>query len=661
MGKEDERNRGLTGPSQTGLELFHFQPETRLRSQTRFFKLLALDKASAAARKSHHRIDIEGKNMKHSLKLANEEASEQIGNIASSEVCSRVFLKIDEELPAMGASEQETLDFFSLCLRFNSRLSHRDGSQTKRSQFVRGEEKRVFSDKGFLKIPSLLADEIDNQPTWFVGSKMSWKDFLTHRADFSYYLYPEMQNKEGEMVPRDLHAQGKYTWTFMDALPDWMTDIENGAYPSRETIVKELNEDIAEKERLLRQSKRTVAQFDEITNHVNSKWAKAAAYLELRKRDILPEVETFEEMILYLGFFDDWTYLNEIPSADLLKGMNHDEIVKRFKEPNDGLKSVVDQFLSSPKRIMSKELVALWLERKLKDEKMNSNAALAIDGQFATRFEIFFDRLEGNEVVFKTLKDTDRVAYNTFNYALKPLLQIFTQDERDYLRHLVSVYRTAGTPIGQFIWDIADLVQAKFRFSQIDPNSTQAQKLTSEVKVFAKSWLLNNYLEAFGQLKKLFPEPAKPIVQPSRSIKEEESDAAFVQDLEEEPEKISAGNLEGWNLYYATHRSVEPKYLKLIGGHSLKEREEALEEYIGTEKIPCQVSAGLLVRALDSAVVTPEEDELRIPTETVNGETFKKDKHGQRTRLMYRIDHLRKKIIFFIYLKRAFEYHFDRR
>jgi hypothetical protein len=163
-----EVKNGEATASKTALELFQYKAGAELGfHQARFSQLIALSQASVTARRSYQGIEDEAAEMRDRMKLTDQDIEHRYRDLASSEVCNMVFLKMDDEMGVLGASEMDTLEFFKYCLRVNTIVGTKKRSEIDRISKKPGQTARSLSDTGYLNIVSVQRDKIDQQPAWF--------------------------------------------------------------------------------------------------------------------------------------------------------------------------------------------------------------------------------------------------------------------------------------------------------------------------------------------------------------------------------------------------------------------------------------------------------------------------------------------------------------
>lgn len=588
------------------------------------------------------------------------ELSQQITELQSSRNCSVAYLAMVDELSEIGVAPAQILDFFKMCLVINT------GFFKQFSQKLKGDDNQLMLMKGLaykertgpFLMKGILSNKLENPPEWFKKSKKEWQEFLLGHALFVNYLNSSIIRRfegTGAFSIEEIENAGNLSATLESGYPDWLTE-NNGQLPDREVVEQELTEDSEELNRLNDQINHSVAQSGYLRQKASQKFMRAAAWVEQRKRETFPKVESFTDVILFLEATSGMTEYSIDPSK--IRMIEDPDQLKKFRiSPETLFERTVKNFANSEGGVC-RETLALWIERRLRENGLTEAGNGNVSEKIMSNFDSLFEEIEngGENEDFRSLKTQDKKAFSFLNYEMKPLLAMLNSSERLYLQELV--HELAGSSMEPVIWEISGLVTPGLRALR-GIKEGNIKKVSESIKKFTENWIRSNWRWVYNKLSEsLLRAPAElPVKFKIEEVVEEEIAPQEVIDLELALLEVQQGHLLGWRLFYTLDMSVEEDLLIDIGGMSLKEREERFGKFLASHDISCSIKPASVIRALEWITIMPQAIERTRYRKTVGEEIFRKIKRG-RVRILYQLFPEDKKIIFFIHQKKAWSYGF---
>lgn len=668
MNIEQEKKEGST-PSPTTLTLFRFSDQKLYEIANYYIKRVNLSHESFVAESAFVNLRQETEVKKGRLNQNMRELTDRSIARIDSATASTAYLKLFDELSQRGVSAQEIYDFYMWCLAFNTRLCQLSRQEIGGNYDQFGSidfltKQNPSGSKLNVETAKMLDKEKEVAPSWFIGSNEEWKSFFRDHAYFGIYLqdffveYPQFQR------PLIQVPLGRTT---NDELPDWLDDTERTP-PARSAVEAELVTDLEEEVQSTKATEVLDRQYHYLQKVMDEKSVKAILYLQKRRRELFSEIKGFTEAIVLLGSSHHWPdfTIDPLDVPNVTRSQILDSVITEDKAHDARIKNLAQ----SNDILMSRESIALWIEKKLLEGKLFGNAQDIIDDNILSVVNSLFDELlqEEPNPDFQALRNKNKRVFRALNYDINPLLEVLDKNEIEYLQELTGV--SQGDPLESLIWEVAELVSSKLKRGNREEVPKQTGITLNHMQQFFTSWLRDNYYWVVTQLASYLR------MKLAESRDKEKSDNLLatvdqqapvstevqeeIQEIEDVVEEYQKGNLGGWHLYYTTDRSLNPESFVEIGGEvaTLKEREEAFEQFVGKEKIPCTVQPASIVRSLDTLLAVPQATEWIRPRMEVKGEVFKKDRHPMGMRTLYVMDPSKKEIVFFIYKKKAWEYRF---
>lgn len=618
--------------------LTHFRYENsereKIRGNITEFRSFAEDVRTATG--PLRKLSEETENRVNAIDKTSEEIDNQLINIESPITIGRVYLKMLDDEQLKHATAEEIFDFFKLCLDINtSRFQLASLKESKDLQItaLRGiagirDKKRNLSEF----IQTAKKKNADKPARWFSGDQISWTHFLLEHAIFVSYLDPQ-SHSQFSSGSGDFKSVGITGTTYSDELPDWLFEAK-ADIPDREAVKQELAEDQEAKDVLGQQKQSMEKHREYIISRSNDRTKKAGERLRLKEAS-LPDIRSFPNLIAYL-FVSKKSWRVFPDNTNVSPEETREIAIKAYVEKNAGAEG--------------KEIISLFLEKRLIKEKVIENTGQIIDAGFVDLFMSIFDVDK-----LRIMKEENKKAYKFFNYELKPLLQALPQQDIDYIKEILETYKNNGNvPIEEFILDLGEIISSNFR--------EMKSPVVKQINEFAGAFLRNNWEWLYQQIQKSLSfdkdiQPASPQGGPSSEIEAASVPIldAETHEIQTEIEKLQKGNLADWKLLYAPTKNVND--VVDIGGETLEERQEALMNFLRNNRIVSSIKPLSIVNALEWLVKVPQEIEQTRMGMIVNGEEFKKLKRG-KVRIFYEMDTVKKTITFFLHQKQAMSYGF---
>lgn len=644
----------------TSLHLFGFRGVEFEQARERFVAASAFRREYEIAQAAYDSLSEETRNHDKNLHEGRNELAQQVKDLQGSITCSLAYLTMLDELSERGLTPAEIFDFYKLCLIINTRAT------AKISRKINSDDLQlvlrralVSAERGPGVLGSVLKEKLGNPPDWFGDDRKKWERFVSEHAFFTPYLNQHLANKyatTGFLPFKEI--KNKYGLTSEGTYPDWLVE-SNGQPPSREEVEAELNEDLEAEAKLYEEINHSVRRSDYLRQMASQKFSRAAARIEQRKRETFPTIRTFTDAILFLEATRGLTEYSSDPSK--MREMGFSDL-KGFAVPPDKLfEKTIRAFVQSENTLMSKELVALWLERSLRERGIIEDSQDKIEESFVAFFDLAFKETRGGEkdLGLVGLRERDKKAFSSLQYSIKPLLEVLSEGERFYLQELIT--ESLETAVEPIIWEIAELVAGHFKSETSVGSARQLRGVVEGMRRFVSGWLRGNWRWAFRKLQESFSPEQKlePAIVPSVTeiVSGGQTVTDEVQEIEKAIQEVKLGNLAGWQLLYTHSMNTQEEFLVEIGGVSLREREESFEVFITKSGISCSIKPASVVRALEWVITVPQEvEQVRVRKE-IGGEVFRKLKRGA-VRIFYQVFPEERKIIFFVHQKKAWNYGF---
>ena len=567
------------------------------------------------------------------------ELLEQLDNNSSSITCGAVYLKMHDELHYL--SPQDFMTFFRQCLAVNTSLCELERAKAENAK-DQTTLFRIINLKNNRQLPAddkiILGKMPENPPCWFGDDKRAWKAFVYLHANFVMYLNHDMFQSFAsdtgslkDMLDRVAELPG---FTKKGELPDWFSE-DGERVPTKEEVEEELEEDKEQKIKNINALQKINEQGSYLTTASTDKTNKAMARLLGLAQETFSNSQNFTDMIIFLEI------ANKVNKTNTFN-LPFDKTIKDYTE-SQGI-------------LVISEPIALYIEKKLLEGKIIQSTQDPIAANFTDLFtrllEYLKDKQDSSLQNFQELRNTNKKAFGTLNYDIKPFLEILSVEELSFLQELPKAYR--GTAIEQLIWDMAGLISSRIKQGEVQLTRSlrgALNYLSKFTATFLKTHSNFAYREIYKSLQDNFFEQEE--LEPLGSLVA----TSLQEEIESTTEEITQGNLAGWHIFYTDSKSSDEKNLTEIGGKTLEERELALQELFVKEKVSFSIKPGSIVRAFEWLVTVPEEVEQVRIRKNIGEEVFRKIKRGN-TRIFYQMSLEKKNLIFFVHQKKAWSYGF---
>ena len=412
--------------------------------------------------------------------------------------------------------------------------------------------------------------------------------------------------------------------------------------PTIEQVEKELTEDREQEAKILEGLQKIVNQIIYLDSYISEKGEKSMERLRAFVNEQFADFQNFAELILVLKVFDS-------------------------ENMAETAMDIMQSFTENKNLVVNDEPIALYIEKKLREGKIIDSVQEHITPSLIEVFTSVLEHIKaqknGNtsKNEFLALKTTNKKAFDALNYGIKPFLEILSLDEISFMQELLK--DSNGIPMESFIWDMVSLISLRFEnISSLDELSEKQRGAIYYLNKFTTSFLRNHLAWAYEQIRQaLHDEDQDKKTTPGSHQQVFEQRTLLPDDLQKEIddtiEDIQQGNLMGWRIFYADNRSLDSSHVAEIGGKSLTEREQALQEFFVQEGISATIKPGSIIRALEWIVGVPEEVEQVRMTKAIEGKVFKKVKRG-KARIFYILDRDQEIIVFFTHQKKDWAYGF---
>lgn len=649
-------------PPPTTLHLFRFSEhqlptvQPMVESTTRLHGVITL------VRRSNERLTEELNARVKRIVATSNDLIAQENDMKSSCAASTAYLKLSDELSQRGAQSQQTMDFFSLCLALNTRISNRISS---------GETKaygplKIFVDKG--AAIQLFKEDVHRMagepPSWFGNNLNAWRIFVGERASFAAYLNSDLIAKYGASIPPKLLV-GRLGTTRSNALPDWLTE-EGDQLPNRSTVEEELEEDTKEVDVIKNEHERTKRHALFIKDYVEQKMERVVKWSLAKIVELFPEDLSFYQLLLFLKL----TYGYPVVKGDDLSKIKADDLSNIYvrelvREINTRAISPDSIRVEAIKEYMvhegetAIEPLALWIEDCLKRSGLITNAQEVIDVDRAEILDSLFTEAGnlsgaiGDRWI--NLRAENPHTFSPLNYDLKPFISLLSKAELSYLQEILQAFQ--GSTLESLIWEMANLVAGNTSgISEFAASDKTLGKAYLNFKNFSMKWLRRNWQWAYDQLLMSLSGQIPEI----SIIPQEEPTTLVVPELKEVEtaiDEVSRGDLANWNIFYTERMLPGTDSAERIAGTTIEERERALNDFLLARSISCSIGPDSVIRALEWLTSVPQEIEQIRKRKKIAGVDFKKLERGA-VRIFYRMDQAKKELVFFVHQKKSWKYGF---
>lgn len=550
---------------------------------------------------------------------------------SSYRTASAGYLRLNGELSAMGVPEDEILKTFLKCFYVACDYYDRYSSQSNGSNEIAFRKAEAAKKAGLSEHMKVFGSIAGDPPEWFGKSRERWHEFI---GDYS--TFAELNPNLGTSISNQDFGFVARQW-----IPNWLENAEE-KLPNEEEIRDELASDTAEIKSLKEHTEFLINQGDMLEQYLLTKYVRAVKNLESRRRTLFENSSSLPNFLVYLHVTENMNENQE--DLNTFDRLTKDEIQSQMVSSERSREKSINIF--SNERPVDLDVVALWLERKFKEAGIPASTVL--DVETVRRLGLVTDDANSD---LRSLRETDKKFFNTFNYELKPLIQLLPKDGQQYYKELVQI--SAGETLETVIWEMAYLISN--RLSSTDAPADP--KATSEIRKFSVNWLRNNWQWAYGELEKVLKSDQGVEVPEPESLQEaEDIQVNNEESIDQLTQEIETGNLASWDVAYTTNmRAQEGARLIEVGGETLEDKEAALTELLLHEGAQVSIKDSSIVNALDWISTIPPEVLYMMPSLEVNGEVFKKIKRGA-VRILFQRDEEAKKITFFLHQKKAMEY-----
>ena len=649
MANEILLTEGNKSESPTSLNLFRFNRQQLEGAKDQYQVFDQFKREFTTAQRAFLRLSEDIKKRWKGLEQVADELTDQYVSIRSSKTCGAVYLKMHEELSGRGVADDEIFEFFATCLKINTLDSERyldaDGTGSYGGRLL-----AIMEGKRVNYFANLVNEHSGEPPVWFGKSKNDWRGFVASHAWFFSYLNPD---HVGRLLRGSLSRDERENLlgtTRSDGFADWFT--EKNGLPSRAEIEEEMAGDTKELEDNRLRYQQDLRQRKIFLQLYDQKFKKVAIRFEERRRELPGSISNFATLLMFLDVTKDVI----VYEADLQK-VASDATSKQLLASEVSARAAREKMIETFCERARKELVALFIERKLREGKIIDNVQESID-KSSNLYQWMLDEIIQirPNLQFQALKGTNRRAFSVLNYEIKPILEVLSSGELEYLQDLLKEY--SSYPLEMAIWEMAEVIALHLDRTESGGFLQQGQVAIGHLKEFSKRFLKNHWQWVYQQLQaSLLSGPWEKVL-PVKELEVEEPGVPIeVHELETEFREINRDNLHDWQLYYTKSRNLDPGSLVEISGETIDEREEKLGQFIGINNIACSVGPGSVIRALDWVVTIPEEVEQWRGNKQIGETVFGKIKRGP-VRIFYVVDQAKREIIFFVHQKKAYTYGF---
>lgn len=639
----------------TTLTLFNY-PEpvmAKIAGQVRSTKIMGTEIAGSDAAYRRYEEVAAGRITRLTDNL--ERTSQALAEAVSPATATRAYLAIHDNLTGYQATPQETFGFYKACLKANN--IHHENLQ---KATIHGGQADYINLADLIKS---VTNSIERgfkgfgMPGWFRGGPDEWELFKYQNGHFYSLLNPQL----GAMpfLSRRSHTSSESCCTDSSRLPDWTKRADNDP-PTPDEAKQGLDGELADVTELRRIFSNGMNQAQTLIEQVDDK----------NKRSRNWKLKRIDGLTYFGGTFP--TLLMMLDSLPVVVGngirIRAAEKIRVHKQTDDPLaysvESVLNQYTQYVNTATLPENTALWIENRLIRGGLVGSMQEPITPEIAELLSIIALAQTPQESLpqrWHELGDSNRNLFAALNYGVRPLLIGLEPSESEYLEELSRA--CIGSPIEGVVWEYAYLFRQSIGrgLNSRDPkeikhhNSAVADQINH-----TKRWLQRNGPWAY----KLLESKVAPFISVKAPLnKEPEPDVTFgstfysredTEQVTEDTEEIERGPLAGWRIYYRTNAdSADEKYLVEIGGTTIEERIQAMDEFI-QKNFPQVANAALILEELSDAVDGWDSTNEMIRKRHSEGDVKYKVRNIGGTRLLYeRINPQSQNIIFCLYQKEA--------
>lgn len=557
-----------------------------------------------------------------------KDLNDQLKNVCSSLTCTRVYLKMTDELKGMGATPEEIYRFFCFCCITSAKVF--EGLRRSNVGIDNVPLHRRVADRVAMEILDQEADRF-GQPSWYRGKKEAWLTFCQCRIAFVSYLNG---NAKDGLTVCEIYER-----------PDWF-DPEDKTPPDLSVIAEELVEDEKNEAMLKQQIKAVCKQMDDMWEMLVKKDRKAYQH-ESRWIKAMPEiVKDLPTFLLYLEA------VTSIQKA-IRKEAEGKDTIRRYQEsswagPKDIHTDLIRVYAADDRVFGSPEIAALWLEAKFEEAGVVENAQGLIGGNFLDLWEKILNKSVDRQW-WENLRSKNKRMFAVLYYEIRPSFSQATETEREYL--LEFARENTGKSIEPLFGAISDVYRSYTQksFQSLEPLERKRFDTTSRGAVdFSRRWLRNNWRWAVVKLRGKLDEKKISLIERMPSS----GDFSLIADMktyadetEKEAEELSRELLAGWQVIYILNPR-QPDSLKqqvVLAGLE----EEKLARFMTSQGVPHANHADSIIRVLEGLTVAlPETDNNRSLYHAWGHKYFKIKRDSMR--ILCQVDRVEKVLKFYV-------------
>ncbi|MBI4096512.1 MAG: hypothetical protein HY425_02215 [Candidatus Levybacteria bacterium] len=599
-----------------------------------------LIKLSSEAKKRHDRIT-----------NSEQELLKVIPALVSSQQFADVYLRMREAFQQMDF--QDFIAAFKKSLELTLSVSELFGwkgadKDSKKLFLGRTPSSRINNQASVL-----VRKYLENTPDGFTQGPSEWKNFLGHPDNF----ISGIPSSKVKSVTQKGSIRAVTRFIMSTGIPDWFSyDMKDE--PDKAKIQEEMEDDRQAQENIEKQLEASNQQKLLNINATVKRANETIQWANSKNKELFDNLN-MAKLLLFLHFID--SSQNQIrESLNTIRKAFTDQQEYLPENTDRQVENTVKKYSESEAILRDPENYALFLEEKFMDAGINPSLAL-IDDAF-----INFIRMITVSDKNHIKKSLSKKSANAINYGIKPLMDILNPEDID-MTDFAKDY--AGQSVEYFIWELSDLIAAKFQSqSGVDWDNHSIKSALIEVREFSAAFLRKNWQWAYDNLKLELTEidkgrsiistmPQNTTMSPDSRNNQNQNGKPSAESINNAIFESQEGNLSDWKLYYSDNRSTDIKHLTEIGGNTLEEKEKTLEVFLARSQIPVSIKSSSIINTFDWLVTVPKDVEEVRMKKNVNGEIFKKIKRGP-VRIFYVMDEARKQIIFFLHQKQAMGYGF---
>lgn len=571
--------------------------------------------------------------------LQDEVLTPQYEVVSSIVTHSAVYRKLHAELTAQGISDDEIARFFKEIIDNQQRYTALYGEQGRTMRRILRQ-----GSIGGMKVQGLRL--LEQPASWFRGSQADWSRYIHSVMNFNLFLH-DGDPRVHDITGKEFSLLEYFDICYIHAIeptaePKWFSEYR--ANPANPPDINRVNDEFEEdnQERLLveqryRLAERQIAQMRDL---YEEKDRKSDAYLRGISAKLWARANT--------------SLLHLLLSTSVIDRLNREPSV--IESINNG---IVGRFFNT--HVLEPAITALWAEQAIDRQEVTPESLRAV---LAAK-----DNPDELQRVLREIRETGKKQQRFARFKLLPLIQSLSPSEVDYVRGCMDA--NSGMSQGEWLYALGEVIA--LHRDEIYPMEAvpelNAGKVTVEITTFGLNYVIDNRAELLrrlrGRLAAGAPEPRQPVYIPDELPTEtpiEDGLLEAAQDVPvtvEEATNVIQSPLHGWNVQYILkHESHAPQDRVTISGATYEELEQALQDFIGQNKIPFTIRIQSLVHALETIVQRDPALDEQTPrlNRRYSQVDYKKERMGKRQRLLYRIDRDTKELVFFLNLKKAYTY-----